>query len=148
MGRQWHLLTICKSFEPRSRQITTTVPHHSVIFTGRMPFLPPNQQHQSTEGIINDNVVQQFWRTLLLEIPGDADDDRPTVECTSEIQQQPFLGHYVGQLVLASIPVKNWSVAKFYCLADVNWTSASGLRRDDTVLVSGVTVPIYIISVP
>jgi len=26
------------------------VPYHSV-FTGRMPFLPPNQQHQSTEGI-------------------------------------------------------------------------------------------------
>jgi len=25
-------------------------PHHSV-FTGRMPFLPPNQQRQSTEGI-------------------------------------------------------------------------------------------------
>jgi len=24
-------------------------PHHSV-FTGRMPFLPPNQQRQSTEG--------------------------------------------------------------------------------------------------
>jgi len=22
------------------------------FFTGRMPFLPPNQQHQSTEGII------------------------------------------------------------------------------------------------
>jgi len=26
-------------------------PHHSV-FTGRMPFLPPNQQRQSTEGTI------------------------------------------------------------------------------------------------
>jgi len=25
-------------------------PHHSIFFTGRMPFLPPNQQHQSTEG--------------------------------------------------------------------------------------------------
>jgi len=25
-------------------------PHHSV-FTGRMPFLPPNQQRQSTEGM-------------------------------------------------------------------------------------------------
>jgi len=25
-------------------------PHHS-IFTGRMPFLPPNQQRQSTEGL-------------------------------------------------------------------------------------------------
>jgi len=34
---------------PRSRQITTPAPHHSV-FTGRMPFLPPNQQHLSTEG--------------------------------------------------------------------------------------------------
>ena len=34
---------------PRSRQITTPAPHHSV-FTGRLPFLPPNQQRQSTEG--------------------------------------------------------------------------------------------------
>ena len=46
IGISW---TICKSFAPRSRQITTPVPHHSV-FTGRMPFLPPNQQRQSTEG--------------------------------------------------------------------------------------------------
>ena len=38
----------CKS-ALRSRQITTLAPHHSV-FTGRMPFLPPNQQRQSTEG--------------------------------------------------------------------------------------------------
>jgi len=43
-GISW---TICKSFAPRYRQITTPVPHHSV-FTGRMPFLPPNQRHQST----------------------------------------------------------------------------------------------------
>jgi len=40
--------TICKWFAPRSRQITTPVPHHSV-FTGWMPFLPPNQHRQSTE---------------------------------------------------------------------------------------------------
>jgi len=31
---------------------TTPLPHHSV-FTGRMPFLLPNQQHQSTEGRFN-----------------------------------------------------------------------------------------------
>jgi len=43
-GISW---TICKS-APCSRQITTPVPHHSVFFTGRMPFLPPNQQCQST----------------------------------------------------------------------------------------------------
>ena len=44
-GISW---AICKS-APRSSQITTPAPHHSV-FTGRMPFLPPNQQHQSTKG--------------------------------------------------------------------------------------------------
>jgi len=53
-GISW---AICKSTH-RSRQITTPAPHHSV-FTGRMPFLPPNQQRQSTEGstnkIINKN---------------------------------------------------------------------------------------------
>ena len=46
-GISW---AICKS-APRSRQTTTPVPHHSV-FTGRIPFLPPNQQRQSTEGIM------------------------------------------------------------------------------------------------
>jgi len=34
---------------PCSRQTTTPAPHQSV-FTGRMPFLPPNEQRQSTEG--------------------------------------------------------------------------------------------------
>jgi len=33
-------------------QITTPAPHHSV-FTRRMPFLPPNQQRQSTEDFTN-----------------------------------------------------------------------------------------------
>ena len=47
-GISW---AICKS-APRSRQITMPAPHHSV-FTSRMPFLPPNQQSQSTEGSLN-----------------------------------------------------------------------------------------------
>jgi len=41
-----HIQTICA---PRSREITTPTPRHSV-FTGWMPFLPPSQQCQSTEG--------------------------------------------------------------------------------------------------
>jgi len=45
---QWHQLG-CKSV-PHSILITMPAPHHSVFFTGRMPFLPPNQQRQSTEG--------------------------------------------------------------------------------------------------
>ena len=49
---------ICKS-APRSRQITTPAPHCSA-FTGPMPFLPPNQQCQSTEGTIKvrDNQIK------------------------------------------------------------------------------------------
>ena len=43
-GISW---AICKS-ALRSREITTPAPHHSV-FTGRIPFLPPNQQRQSIE---------------------------------------------------------------------------------------------------
>jgi len=48
---QWqqldHMQTICTSLLTDNH----AAPHHSV-FTGRMPFLPPNQQRQSTEGII------------------------------------------------------------------------------------------------
>ena len=47
-GNSW---AMCKSAS-RSRQITTPAPHRSV-FTGRMPFLPPNQRRQSTEGTIS-----------------------------------------------------------------------------------------------
>ena len=43
-GISW---AICKSASC-SRQITMPAPHHSV-FTGRMPFLLPNQPRQSTE---------------------------------------------------------------------------------------------------
>jgi len=35
---------------PRPIQTAMPAPHHSV-FTGRMPFLPPNQLHQCTEGV-------------------------------------------------------------------------------------------------
>ena len=55
-GISW---AICKS-APRSRQITTSTPHHS-SFTGRMPFLPPNQQRQSTEGTGEKYVLHQYY---------------------------------------------------------------------------------------
>jgi len=53
MGGSGFSWTICKSFATHFRKITTPVSHHSV-FTGRMPFLPPNQQHQNTEGKVVD----------------------------------------------------------------------------------------------
>jgi len=44
---------ICKS-APHSREITTQHPT-SQFFTGWVPFLPPNQQRQSTEGHLHIN---------------------------------------------------------------------------------------------
>jgi len=52
---QWYQLghmQVCTSFQTDNHTST----HHSV-FTGRMPFLPPNQQHRSTEGTSEDTAV-------------------------------------------------------------------------------------------
>jgi len=59
-GISW---TICKQSAPLSRQITTPTPHHS-IFTGRVLFLTPNQQRQSTDGKLwyRPIVSQTSWR--------------------------------------------------------------------------------------
>ena len=46
---QWHQLghmQVCTSFQTDNHASTTPLK----FFTGRMPFLPPNQQRQSTEG--------------------------------------------------------------------------------------------------
>jgi len=51
---------------PHPRQITMPAPHHSV-FTGQMPFLLPNQQHQSTEGKIiylASNIANKHCRQI------------------------------------------------------------------------------------
>jgi len=52
-GINW---AICKS-APRSRQHTSTPT--TQFFTGRMPFLPPNQQRQGTKG------RSRHWRHLV-----------------------------------------------------------------------------------
>jgi len=47
---QWHQLgrmQVCTSLQTDNHASTPPLS----FFTGRMPFLPPNQQHQSTEGI-------------------------------------------------------------------------------------------------
>ena len=61
-GISW---AVCKS-APCSRQITMSAPHHSV-FTGWMPFLPPNQQRQSTEGNMLTSIMT-IKRWLLFSV--------------------------------------------------------------------------------
>jgi len=61
-------------------------PHHSSFFTGQMPFLPPNQQHQST--------------------------DNGVIEATDMPELSPppqFNGCFSGKLTLASSPLVPYS---------------------------------------
>ena len=56
---QWHQLgrmQVCTSLQTDNQ---TSTPPLSV-FTGRMPFLPPNQQCQSTEGTMRQQMMK-FW---------------------------------------------------------------------------------------
>jgi len=43
--------------------------HHSVFFTGWVPFLPPNQQHQSTEGTHTHTHTHTRLTALCLGLP-------------------------------------------------------------------------------
>ena len=57
-------MQVCTSLQTDNH--ATPAPHHSVFFTGRMPFLPPNQQRQSTEGTNaeldrNRLICRQLW---------------------------------------------------------------------------------------
>jgi len=54
---------------PCSRQITTPAPHHSV-FLDRMPFLPPNQQRQSTEALCFSKNLYNNNNHLMAVCPG------------------------------------------------------------------------------
>jgi len=49
---QWHQLDhmqVCTLLQTMLQTDNTPAHHRSVFFTGRIPFLPPNQQRQSTE---------------------------------------------------------------------------------------------------
>jgi len=50
LGRNGISWTICKQSAPRSKQITTPTPHHSIFYKPD-PLSGAHQQCQSTEGI-------------------------------------------------------------------------------------------------
>jgi len=45
-GISWAIMQVCTSLQTDNHASTSPLS----FFTGRMPFLPPNQEHQSTEG--------------------------------------------------------------------------------------------------
>jgi len=63
-GTSW---TICKHSVPRTRQIITPTPHHS-IFTGRMLFLPDAQPTVSKHWRLKRHMYPLFNCACLLEL--------------------------------------------------------------------------------
>ena len=63
---QWHQLghmQVCISLQTENHASTPLLS----FFTGRMPFLPPNQQRQSTEGkALNSDSKINFWWSFLV----------------------------------------------------------------------------------
>ena len=82
---------ICKSAPP-SRQIIMPAPHHSV-FTGRMPYLPPNQQLQSTEGFTDITSTCQ-----VVDMPSHWQVNSPIVMAASRINDTSFHSQDFGDL--------------------------------------------------
>ena len=63
---QWHQLghmQVCISLQTDNHASTPPLK----FFTGRMPFLPPNQQHESTEGNIATSNIQKYrnWKAVI-----------------------------------------------------------------------------------
>ena len=82
---QWHQLghmQVCISLQTDNHAST---PPLKSIFIGRMPFLPPNQQRQSTEGktlsrkVVRTSVMMSPWLLVLNCSMSDASRQRSTV---------------------------------------------------------------------
>ena len=84
---------------PRSRQITTPAPHHSV-FTGRMPFLLPNEQRQSSIGIP--------------QLPQASGNYSCIVVCVSVCWSRLNLISHSNYAVFRIISVRNPDIARFF----------------------------------
>ena len=96
---QWHQLDLCKQPAPCSRQITTPTPQRSV-FTGRMLFVTPNQQCQSTEAFI---IIT--WLIMGGSVAG-------WLACWTQAQKGPGSNRSRDKLFTAIVPLftrqQNW----------------------------------------
>jgi len=79
---QWHQLgymQVCTSLQTDNHASTPPLS----FFTGRMPFLPPNQQRQSTEGRRNRELKMVSFKFLTIKLFGKV-----------TVQLSPFLLRY------------------------------------------------------
>ena len=113
------------------------------FFTDQMPFLPPNQQHQSTEATIQQFALK-FSRVKSAMVSAILAPQYP-LHCQYVTSHHTTLNWdtwskptiiswpYTGQPPLASKPVKTWILgfvpAKFYYMPLLMATSAFGLGQ-------------------
>jgi len=64
--------------------------HHSVFFTGRMPFLPWNQQHQTTEGKNHKNGHKNLISSEILKT-SDLSTHKSTASCFPDSVKIPHI---------------------------------------------------------
>jgi len=105
-------------------------PHHS----GRMPFLPPNQQRQSTEGTATAITANHYWYYCRLSVaelsmgPFCVTLSNPTHPLTDPTQPNPWVNPTHGQL---------WSVGllhlKYYSVATAQLQQLVGCSESFTL---------------
>jgi len=96
-GISW---AICKS-APRSRKITTPGPTIQFL-AGQMPFLPPNQQCQSTEGIRLDKKFITI--TVIIKL----------LDCTKKSMSICTFHYTIKKYptYLSAHSIKQWNISK------------------------------------
>ena len=114
------------------------------FFTDRMPFLPPNQQRQSTEATIQQFAlkISRVKSAMVSAIVAPqyplccqyVTSHHTTLNWDTWSKPNIISWPYTGQPPLASKPVKTWILgfvpAKFYYMPLLMATSAFGLRYD------------------
>ena len=120
----------------RSRQITTPAPHHSSFFTGRMPFLPPNQQCQSTEGVSPEEEKKGYCgkdlqkrKVLSLEWKSEGVMDDESGQVIEQMEEG------LGDSELERLVHGWWREARnwFHRRGEAYWKEQSVIHREDDV---------------
>ena len=107
-----HMQTICTLL-----QTTTPTPHHS-IFTGRMLFLTPNQQRQSTEGnkIVTVIVTHTHLTALCPGLPGSAGTGKVKTNLDfPEARDNEWQWHQVGRMQVCTPQTRRITTPAPHC---------------------------------
>jgi len=114
-------------------------PSPPIFFTGRMPFLPSNQQHQSTEGSCHVADIRQFlwmrlclkWRWALVSLDAVAPSWMVGVSASDSL---PL--HHKVQKFSSGIGSPGWSRKKgCKMVVVVVWCLCLKLNKHDTILL-------------